>query len=174
MQSCLEIQCSALLDGGTSRAYHLTPGCTCCEGFYQNYKFTFHKSIIHRYRLQIHNKCYSISIISVLERQYLFYINLSYQYCILIHDITCTHSNFDVIEPFNKTLNLIWNLLRTTSHHLRRLNVKFASLIARPNIVFILDKCKSTSVTSVSVEFRCRFQHSEQTYCKFLKMYQVM
>ena len=37
LQSSLQIQRLALLDDGTLRAHYLTPGCTCCEGFYQNY-----------------------------------------------------------------------------------------------------------------------------------------
>ena len=37
LQSSLQMQCSVLLDDGTSHAHYLTPDCTCCEVFYQNY-----------------------------------------------------------------------------------------------------------------------------------------
>ena len=40
LQSNLQIQRSALLDDGTLCAHHLTPDCTCCKGFYQNYLYS--------------------------------------------------------------------------------------------------------------------------------------
>ena len=46
VRSSLQIQRSVLLDDGTSRAHYLTPGRTCCEGFYQNYSHSIFRLFI--------------------------------------------------------------------------------------------------------------------------------
>ena len=54
LRSSLQIQQSDLLDDGTSRAHYLTPGRTCCEGFYQNYSHSvFRLFIVSEYNFTI-------------------------------------------------------------------------------------------------------------------------
>ena len=54
LRSRLQIQHSALLDDGTSHAHYLTPGRTCCEGFYQNYShYVFQLFIVTEYNFTI-------------------------------------------------------------------------------------------------------------------------
>ena len=54
LQSSLQIQCSALLDDGPLHAHYLTPGCTCCKGFFQNYLHpVFELFIITEYKFTI-------------------------------------------------------------------------------------------------------------------------
>ena len=66
------------------------------------------------------------SLFPCLGRQYLFYIKLSYLYCVLIH--IQKHAVAFIWEnpPINSN--------RLTSHHLTKLKVEFASMIATRNI----------------------------------------
>ena len=106
LQSSLQIQRSALLDDGTTCAHYLTPGRTCCEGFYQNYSHS-----IFRFFIVTENN-FTISVTQFalfrsLEIVLVLYNLIIRVLCFNAH-VTCIHSNtrgrFDMIEPLDKTL----------------------------------------------------------------------
>ena len=89
------------------------------------------------YRIHIHNNCHSVCIISSLYWQYLFFIYLSYRYCVLmniLHVLIYTNmsSLWCDITQWKRCCH-IWNHLNVMSNHLKRLNFQFANLIARGN-----------------------------------------
>ena len=97
---------SALLDDGTSRADYLTPGRTCCEGFYQNYSHSvFRLFIVTEYNFTI--SVTQFALLRFLETV-LVLNNLIIRVLYFNVHVTCIHSNtcgrFDMIEPLDKTL----------------------------------------------------------------------
>ena len=106
LRSSLQIQHSALLDDGTSHAHYLTPGCTCCEGFYQNNSHSvFRLFIVTEYNFTI--SVTQFALFRSLETV-LFLYNLIIRVLCFNEHVTCIHSNtcgrFDMIEPLDKTL----------------------------------------------------------------------
>ena len=106
LRSSLQIQHSALLDDGMSRAHYLTPGRTCCEGFYQNYSHSvFQLFIVTENNFTI---CVTqFALFRSLETVLVLYNLIIRVLCFNAH-VTCIHSNscsrFDMIEPLDKTL----------------------------------------------------------------------
>ena len=75
------------------------------------------------YRIHIHNNCHSVCIISSLYWQYLFFIYLSYRYCVLmniLHVLIYTNmsSLWCDITQWKRCCH-IWNHLNVTSNHLK-------------------------------------------------------
>ena len=106
LRSSLQIQRSALLDDGTSRAHYLTPGRTCCEGFYQNNSHSvFRLFIVTDYNFTI--SVTQFALFRSLETVLVLY-NLTIRVLCFNGHVTCMHSNtcgcFDMIEPLDKTL----------------------------------------------------------------------
>ena len=106
LRSSLQIQRSALLDDGTSSAHYLTPGRTCCEGFYQNYSHPVCRLfIVTEYNFTI--SVTQFALFGSLETVLVLY-NLIIRVLCFNALVTCIHSNkcgrFDMIEPLNKTM----------------------------------------------------------------------
>ena len=106
LRSSLQIQRSALLDDGTSCAYYLTPGRTCCDEFYQNYSH----SVLRLFIVTEYNFTISVTQFALfrsLETIRVLYNLIIRVLCFNAH-VTCIHSNtcgrFDMIEPLDKTL----------------------------------------------------------------------
>ena len=106
LRSSLQIQRSALLDDGTSRAHYLTPGRTCCEGFYQNYSH----SVFRLFICTEYNFTISVTQFALFRswETVLVLCNLVIRVLRFVAHVTCIHSNtcgrFNMIEHLDKTL----------------------------------------------------------------------
>ena len=106
LRSSLQIQRSTLLDDGTSLAHYLTPGRTCCEGFYQNYSHSvFRLFIVIEYNFTI--SVTQFALFGSLETVLVLYKVIIRVLYFNAH-VTCIHSNtcgrFDMIEPLDNKL----------------------------------------------------------------------
>ena len=95
-----------MLDNGTSHAHHLTPDCTCCEGFYQNFYYSFRRLfIVTEYKFTI-----TVTQFASFHLSWGSSCSIYYKLVILVlyfhARITCTHSNAsgcsDMTEPLDK------------------------------------------------------------------------
>ena len=95
VRSSLQIQRSALLDDGTSHAHYLTPGRSCCEGFYQNYSHSvFQLSIVTEYNFTI--SVTQFALFKSLETVLVLNNFIIRVLCFNAH-VTCIHSNTVVL-----------------------------------------------------------------------------
>ena len=108
LRSSLQIQRSALLDEGMmSCAHYLTPGCTCCEGFYQNYSHPVCRLFfVTEYNFTI--SVTQFALFRSLKTVRVLYKIIIRVLCFNAH-VTCINSKtcgrFDMIEPLDKTLS---------------------------------------------------------------------
>ena len=92
VRSSLQIQRSALLDDGTTRAHYLTPGRTRCEGFYQNYSNSvFRLFIVTEYNFTI--SVTQFALFRSLETILVLYNLIIRVLCFNAH-VTCIHVHF--------------------------------------------------------------------------------
>ena len=104
LQSSLQIQRSVLLDDGTSRAHYLTPGRTCCEGFYQIYSHSvFRIATEYNFTLSVTQFALFRSLETVLVLYNLIIRVVCFNGHVTCNTYTQTHAVV-LIEPLDKTL----------------------------------------------------------------------